>query len=768
MIFKLKGYWHFAALAAGAAIITVYFNNNWLILAFMLWLFYLYFFDRLGKWQIIISLTIFIFYSLYIPSVHDMSPIELSTETSQYSGTIAGPVKVGDGRVEFTLQENNYNTKLLILYFSNNDNQLVTEHPQISRLNYGATCTIKGIAEYPDESRNPGQFDYRQYLLSKGVTHQVKLDSLEDIQCEGSTFLQRFYTLRERLLGHINDKLSSFTASWLGAIVFGDDSNIDPETEEIFQRWSLSHIIAISGSNIGLIVVLFYFLFIKLNLLTKEKAGWLLVFLLPVYALLAGGEPSVWRAAIMVVIFIMLNKFKLKFSYTDVLSIVFILLILVDKYIVYHVGFQLSFIVTFAILLSTRWISETESLFWQVLQISFVSQMVIIPIQFAYFFIFQPLSILVNLLVIPYFSLFAIPLMYILLPITFLPDFLVNLFDKLFVFIHSSVLFIVEFIDNNLFFPFLMGGFSLLVAIIYFLLFFIFMNDLQQKRLSRSFQTGLLICFVVMGITAKPYFSPAGTVTMLDIGQGDAFVIELPYRRGVVMIDAGARFTFDDMEATDSVYKQILKPFFYSRGIHELDALVLTHEDLDHIGSASYIIQNMEVEKVIVSDYFDYQELQKSMESKFTPEIVQVKRNDSIIVGDQKFYVIGPAVDYGSSNENSLVLFAYIGGKNWLFTGDIGKSEEKELIEAYPNLDIDILKVAHHGSNTSTNSSFLETIDPSVALISVGENNSYGHPGMEVLDALKKQNSMILRTDMNGAVEFIYKDQEGTFYSHIP
>ncbi len=767
MNLQLKGYWHFAALAAGAAIVSVYYANDWVIIAFLLWTLYLHFYGRLRKIPIIISLILFFFFSLHIPPPDIQSSTELPHETTSYTGEIRAPVQLTNDKLEFVLEEQYSKQNILILYFPETNKRETQTESTVRSLKYGASCMVKGEVELPNESRNPAQFNYRDYLLKNGIAYQLILKDLEDIECNGSKSLERFYTLREHLLNHVESRFSAYTASWLTAIVFGDDSTMDSEVEDIFQRWSLSHIIAISGSNIGLIVALFYFLLVKLNLLTQEKAQWLMIFFLPVYALLAGGDPSVWRAAIMVVLFILLNKFKLRFSYTDILSIVFILLIIVDKYIIYHVGFQLSFLVTFAILLSKQWVSESKSVFWQVLQISFVSQMVIIPIQFAYFSIFQPLSIILNLIVIPYFTVFVIPLMYILVPISFLPDFLVNILDTCFMHIHQFVIAFITFTDSVLYYPFLTSEFPFIAIIIYFGLFFWFMHDLERAILVRAFCNGLLLALLVMGIAARPYFSPVGTVTMFDIGQGDAFLIELPYRKGVVMIDAGSRFSFEDMEPTASVYQQILRPYFYSRGIRQLDTLLLTHEDIDHVGSTEFLLKEMEVEQLIVSSYFDLSVMQEWSQIRKQPEVVQVKRGDLIEVADQQFYVLGPEIDHASSNENSIVMFTEFGGVNWLFTGDISKAEEWELVQIYPELSVDVLKVAHHGSSTSTDQNFLEVIDPKFALIPVGVNNSYGHPTAKVLETLEKWGVVILRTDQHGAVQFKYKSDGGTFFTFL-
>ncbi|WP_010650959.1 DNA internalization-related competence protein ComEC/Rec2 [Oceanobacillus massiliensis] len=766
----MKGYWHFPALAAAAAICAVYSQQYWIIFSFIFWLFYLFHHELLGKWTIIISLAVLIFFSFYIPSLDKGIATEhsLPSETSLYNGQITGPVTITDDKVEFVFSEKHSHHDILILYFPDDNEESIRKNPKGSYLKSGAECQLTGLAELPEEIRNPGQFDYRRYLETRGIAYQLIVDSLADIQCTGSGFLNRFYMLRESLLLHVEETLSDFTASWLSGIVFGDDSMIDKDTEEVFQRWSLSHIIAISGSNIGLIVALFYFLLLKLNILTREKAEWVMIALLPVYALLAGGEPSVWRAASMIIFLIFLNKSRFRFSYTDILSIVFLLLILFDKHIVYHIGFQLSFLVTFAILLSRKWINQTSSPFWQVLQISFVSQMAIIPVQFAYFSIFQPLSIILNLLIVPYFTLLAIPFMYILLPLTFLPHSIVSLLDGLFAYVHRIVIGFIEYIDETLFFPLLMDRLPSAAATLYFVLFFLFMMNLQRKKLYRSIQAGTLMCFLIAGIAARPYFSSSGVVTMLDIGQGDAFVIELPYRKGVLLIDAGAGFSFDNMEATETIYDQILKPYLYSRGIRNIDALFLTHEDLDHTGSVPSIIDEMHVEKIIVSHHFDEALLDEFSGNQKKVDVRRVGQGDTILIGGHQFHVIAPGMDLLSANENSLVLYSPLGGKDWLFTGDIGQKAERELMRNYPDMTVDILKVAHHGSNTSTEQSFLDTVNPSTALISVAENNSYGHPGSEVLDRLREKGITILRTDRYGAVQYFYDQDDGTFFTFLP
>ncbi|MBM7597905.1 competence protein ComEC [Virgibacillus halotolerans] len=764
----MKGYWHFAAIAATMSMLTILFDSYWFVAGFFLWLFYLYYDDRLGKVPLFISLTCFLLFSLHIPSITADDSHTQTFTSSQIAGEIVSPIDSTEQKLDFVFADEQSKSKLLVVYFP--DEEAPQNALEINpSLKYGASCVIAGQPELPEKHTNPGQFDYRHFLLTKGITHQLIVDSLDDITCTGSSFLHRIYKSRTALIARVEKSISKETAAWLNALVLGDDSLIDDNTVELFQKWSLSHILAISGLHVGLIVALMYFILIKLNLFTKEKAQWVMIFFLPFYALIAGGEPSVWRASTMVLMFIILNKTRMNLSVTDTLSIVFLLLILFDKYIVYHIGFQLSFIVTFGLILSRKWFSTTKPPLIQVLKISFVSQMMIVPLQIAYFSIFQPLSILLNFIIVPYFSLFVIPFMFILMLITIVfPVMITRLFDRLFVPINDTVISLIESIDGVADYPMIIGSFPIGAAIIYYVLFFVFMSLLQKEKLLHAFKYGCAFSILIICLAIRPYLSPTGTVTMLDMGQGDAFVIELPYRKGVIFMDAGARFSFQDMEPTDVVYKQVIKPYLYSRGINKIDAIFLSHEDLDHIGSVPFMVNELKVAQIIISDYYEISDQEAFDWQENNVKVERAAFGEQIEVGGQQFQVLSPMEKRATENENSLILYTAIGGKSWLFTGDVSLNEEKDLIETFPHLSVDVLKVAHHGSNTSTDPSFVEHIKPAFALISAGENNMYGHPTPEVIGTLDTAAVTILRTDEDGAVQYRFNHDEGTFYKFVP
>ncbi len=230
----------------------------------------------------------------------------------------------------------------------------------------------------------------------------------------------------------------------------------------------------------------------------------------------------------------------------------------------------------------------------------------------------------------------------------------------------------------------------------------------------------------------------------------------------------GATVTFPDFTPTDKVYNQVIQPYLYGQGITKIDAVFISHEDLDHYGSIVYALEDMQIEEIIISPFY---EIEPKIDIQWLQQDIPVTRmayNETITRRGQTFQAVGPKNNQYDANENSLVLFTQLGGKDWLFTGDIGKDREKEIIAAYPSLTLDVLKVGHHGSNTSTDPSFIQQINPDYALISVGRNNSYGHPTNEVIDTLTSEEIIIYRTDEHGAVQYFFtEDDDGEFQPFI-
>lgn len=437
----MKGYWHIVALSTVMAAISIILDKNFFLLVFA-WLGLLYMNQRLRAFPFLLSICSFLFFIYYLPAIDlDAHPKTNLPSRNDTEGKIIKAPVFQSNKIEVVLEKHGTSEKVMILYFPEEGEMFWDEAFQ---LRLGADCVVHGKTVIPEEARNPGEFNYRKFLLNKNIAEQIIIRDLSEIECEGASFWQRFIFLRTYLIRQTSNKLSDETAAWLNALVLGDDSMLEDRIITLFQDWGLSHILAISGLHIGIVVGLVYFLLIKTNLLTKEKSELVMFLFLPVFAILAGGEPSVLRASSMVLLFLILRRMNILASALDVISIVFLFLLLFEPFLIYHIGFQFSFSVTLGIILSRKWLKATSSPSHQLLIISFISQMAILPLQLNYFSLFQPLSILVNVIVVPYFSLFVIPFMFIILLLSFLPSSFLHALDVLFIFIHERVLILLR------------------------------------------------------------------------------------------------------------------------------------------------------------------------------------------------------------------------------------------------------------------------------------------------------------------------------------
>lgn len=753
----MKGYWYVLAVAMLVGIGTALSNGYLFIILLLIWLSYLYFFSNIDK-KVVLFALLFFSLSFYLFNKKELEADDLFLDKTNFIGDVISPLKQTENKYEFTFNEKANNINILVKIFNNDD-----ELHNMSHVKYGATCLIQGELSIPTKATNPGQFDYKNYLNQKGISYELIINSPNDAVCEGEKLLQHIYEFRQSMIEIINSKLSEETAQWIIALVFGDSSFIDENTIRLFQRWGLSHILAISGLHTGIVIAIIYFLLVRLLITTKEKAQIMIIIFLPFFALATGGEPSVWRASLMVLLLLLLNRLKLFYYMLDILSIVFISLIIYDKQIIYHIGFQFSFLVTFGLLLSSQLLKQSQSRLYQAFLISFVAQMIILPMQLHYFYTFQPLSIILNILVIPYFSLFVIPLMFFLLFALLLPQPLLQLIDYAFDQIHEIFLMFLQGFNHIFDYPFLIGDINVSYFAIYYVLFFIFMKLLEQQKLKKSFLIGLCLTFSLYGLVLRHYVSPIGTVTMLDMGQGDAFIVELPYRKGVFMIDAGSTVTYPDFDLNDYVYESIIRPYLDQKSIYKIDGLFLSHEHIDHYGSVPFLVKDKKVDEVLISPYFVWEDDLYDQVINHDVKVTTIKQNEKITLKDHSFYVLGPEVDFNSANDNSLVLYTKLGTKSWLFTGDIEKQAELALIKSIDQLNVDVLKVGHHGSKTSSNEQFIKKVQPQYALISVGVKNRYGHPAKEVLDLLNDENITIFRTDIDGAVQYFYNENQTIF-----
>ncbi|MEH7384044.1 DNA internalization-related competence protein ComEC/Rec2 [Bacillus sp. JJ1521] len=262
---------------------------------------------------------------------------------------------------------------------------------------------------------------------------------------------------------------------------------------------------------------------------------------------------------------------------------------------------------------------------------------------------------------------------------------------------------------------------------------------------------------------------------MIDVGQGDSIFIELPYRKGTYLIDTGGTIQFEREEwrkrRKEFSTADIIIPFLKSKGIRSIDKLIITHGDQDHIGGARDLVEKIKIKEIVLGKNKKNTSQEENLVKTATKKGIHVQiveRGQVWKEGEHTFHILAPKGNETKENNNSVVIYTKLGGLNWLFTGDIEKDVELDLIRTYKNLRIDVLKVGHHGSKTSSTEGFVKLLNPKVALIPVGESNSFNHPHPDVIKHFNKEKVKIYRTDKDGAIQYRYFKNSGTFMRTIP
>ncbi len=656
----------------------------------------------------------------------------------------------------------------------------IEEKEAYEQISVGTVCKVKGTLKPPEPSRNPNAFDYQEYLRHEHISWILDVERINLNQCEEKrnilTYLQK---VRQNGIQYIYAHFPQNTAPFAAALIFGDRNLIEPDLMTAYQRLGIVHLIALSGLNVAMIIGILFYTGLRLHI-TREKMVYVMMAFLPIYIILTGGAPSVIRACLMMLFALVLTKFsRKKLMLVDILSIVFVGYVLIDPRIIYNVGFQLSFVVTYALILSAsileKYVLKPVPF---LIATSIISQIASIPILLYHFFEFSVVSFIVNLVYVPLFSVVITPVLMIMYFLHFLIGDLLNPFLYFFDFnlrlTHQLTLFLSKFPFNTL----ILGRPSIFVLPLYCVGIPYFFFRWERARTGK--QTVLAFIFPISLLTLHFMtikLDMTGEVTMIDVGQGDSILIQLPMDRGTYLIDTGGTLQFPTeewMERADpfEVGKDVVVPYLKSKGITKLDKLILTHGDTDHIGGAKAVLQSIQVKEVVLPNVKDPSELETEILNLCDEKKIPVHfatKEDAWTEAEYRFEVLSPSSNTSQleKNDQSIVIYGEFGGLKWLFTGDLEEEGERKLLSSYPNLKVDVLKVGHHGSKTSSMESLLDQLEPKVALISTGENNRFGHPHGDVLTRLEERNIRIYRTDENGAITFQFRGEKGTFFTKL-
>ena len=681
---------NFFLIAFGLLLFIFCFIKWYLIIIYFGYLFYVYKKNKNILILIIIISIIFLF-SYYLNLYY------IKKEVNEFTGIVLG-IK----------EEENYN-KLTILKGLNKIVAIDSEKNPIEVSD--RVFIIGGSKDIQTEKLEYG-YNYYEYLIGIRCNNLINIKSIDY-----SNSINPF-VIRKLLIRYINNHFEGDTNYYIQALILGDNSNINTIDSENIKINGISHLFAISGLHISLIVSLINKLLNLFKMSDKKKEIIIVIFLV-IYLFITNFSPSVLRASSLYIFNLINKNKKLNLSSLDIISILFIIFVIINPVFIYNLSFKLSFLASFFIIVFSNIFKKIKSEYninsiLELIIITFVLQICTLPIVININNKINITSIITNSIFIIYMSYILLPLLVFTLFIPIL-KYPLGIVIKIF---SLSNNFVSSYLKLNINLPHL----SPIEIFIYYglLIIIIYLIKNKSKVLKYSLFS-FFICFIIY--YNKSNLNYYTKVSFLALHEGESTIIDLPFGKGVIIIDTGTG------------EGNTLSKYLISHGIRKIDCLILTHNHSDHNGEAEYLIDNFKVKDVLVS-VFDDSNIRSTK---------RIKKGDVLDICGITFNIYNPYESNSDKNYESIVFTCNIECISYLFLGDAPKEIEEELIGKINS--VDIVKVGHHGSNTSTSLSFYKSINPSICIIMSGEIKYYNFPNKEVIDTLKDYN--VFRTDIN-------------------
>lgn len=584
---------------------------------------------------------------------------------------------------------------------------------EFNNLSYGDKIKVKGTLITPSKNTNQNTFNYQKYLYYKKIYYLVEATSINKI-ANNHNYL---YTIKNTLYQKINKLKSS---NYIKTLLFCDNT-LSKEIKESYRINGISHLFSVSGMHINFFVSIIY---LYLNKITYNKRiKYLITNIFIITYLILFPSSSLLRSAVMSILYSINYLLKLKIKKIDILLLTLGVPLLINPFIIYDLGYIYSYTITFFLVLSSSTLKKKNKIN-KIIYISLLSFLVSIPITIYNSYEINIISILLNIILVPIISIIILPLT-ILTYIFPILDSILYLFTNT---LETISLFISKINITKLIFP----KPSLLIIALYYI---IFLLSYQNKK---YFYLNIILLIIIY---ISPYLNSNFEVVMFEVGEADCHLIKYPYNKNTILIDTGKN---------EYKIKNEVIPYLKSIGIKKIDYLIITHGDEDHIGGSITLINNFQVKNVILNKgtFTDLEkELIKNLNKKKIPYQININK---INISNHAIYLLNNT-KYNNENDNSIITYFTYQKYKFLYMGDASITTEDNLLENYNLNNISILKVGHHGSNTSSSKDFISQINPSISLISVEKNNIYHHPNKEVINNLSK--SRIYRTDINNMVK---------------
>ena len=496
----------------------------------------------------------------------------------------------------------------------------------------GGMLKVNADIEDIGEKKNFYSFDYKKYNENKGIFKNVKVNDIKNFE-ENKGIISKIKIWRISLGNKIHKEISFDKSGYIEALIFGDKAYLEKDEIINYKNLGTSHLLAISGLHLGVLISLIYFILLRLRFSVEiiEKIVFLVI---PFYMLISGFSPSVLRAGGMIMLYIIFRKKDM--TKLEALLTTFILMLFINPLLIFDIGFELSFLITFCLLMSDDFLSESKNIFTSGFKISLVSSLASLPILVMNFYTFSYISIISNIFLVPIFSLVIFPLVLISYVVFLFSSTMFNVIFKPILNISFSFFDKIQdlFLNSS---PMLIGRHNNYVGVIIFIFILGILIYLNKNKFLLATLGVLLLFFTLLGFS----YIGEDKIEEVKIGKGDVYYVR--EGRGNLLINTSNNIQnfYNDFRKKDVEYDIIneYNQMLNYEGKRKIDYLVLTSFKRDKVGYASELVGKDMVNEVIVLDKNKHK-LKEIIElAKFKGiKVIEIKENTGFDLGTIKFY----------------------------------------------------------------------------------------------------------------------------------